>query len=247
MPGSDWNVLVPIEVLEGESVPETVIELLSTLPVVLLGYHVLPEQTPPGQARMQFEDQAQAKLDDLVAAFDAADGTAETRLVFTHDEDQTIERVADETGCEAILHPNPSSRIERLLLPVGTDADLDQIAGFVASVVGDRDIELTLYYVAETDADVPSGEAVVEEATGLLRERGVAADAITGDVTVSGAPVRAIATAAADHDAVVMGESEPSLGSVLFGDPSEQVADRSLGPVIVVRNERDADASAPAE
>ena len=33
--------------------------------VTVLGYHVLPEQTAPGQARLQFEEQAQKKLDDL--------------------------------------------------------------------------------------------------------------------------------------------------------------------------------------
>jgi hypothetical protein len=49
---------VPVAILKGETVPDAVVELLSTLPVVVLGYHVLPEQTAPGQARMQFEDQA---------------------------------------------------------------------------------------------------------------------------------------------------------------------------------------------
>lgn len=233
-----WTVLVPVEVLKGETVPEAVIELLSTLPVVVLGYHVLPEQTPPGQARMQFEEQAQAKLDDLAAAFREAGGDAETRLVFTHDEEQTLNRVADETGCKAILIPNPAPRVERLLVPLRGEVDLARITAFVAATVGDRDIEITLYHVTETDDGVAEGEEMVEDATGLLRERGVAADAITGDVTVTGTPLQTIAAAAADHDAVVMGESEPSFRTFLFGEASEQVAAHSLGPVIVVRHER---------
>jgi len=48
-------VLVPIRVLEGESIPEGVPELLADAHVVLLGYHVVPDQTATGQARMQFE------------------------------------------------------------------------------------------------------------------------------------------------------------------------------------------------
>ena len=57
------SILVPIRVLEGESVPEGVPELLAHAHVVLLGYHVIPEQTAPGQARMQFEDRATERLD----------------------------------------------------------------------------------------------------------------------------------------------------------------------------------------
>ncbi|MFW6384989.1 MAG: universal stress protein, partial [Halodesulfurarchaeum sp.] len=43
------NVLVPIRVLEGESIPEGVPELLANAHVVLLGYHVVPDQTAAGQ------------------------------------------------------------------------------------------------------------------------------------------------------------------------------------------------------
>ena len=61
------SVLVPIRVLEGESIPEGVPELLANAHVVLLGYHEIPEQTAPGQARMQFEERAQRKLESIRA------------------------------------------------------------------------------------------------------------------------------------------------------------------------------------
>lgn len=239
----DWTVLVPVEVLEGETVPESVIDLLSTFPVVVLGYHVLPEQTPPGQARMQFEDQAQSSLDAIASAFREAGGTAETRLVFTHDEEQTLDRVADETGSNAILVPNPAMQVERLLVPLRGDADVARITAFVAAMIGDRPIEVTLYHVADSEEAESAGRSMVEDAATQLRDLGLAPTVIETEVVVSGTPVEAIATAATDHDVVVMGESEPSLGSFLFGETAEQVADRSLGPVIVVRGARDSDRS----
>lgn len=241
----DWKVLVPVAVLEGETVPESVVDLLSPLPVVVLGYHVLPEQTPPGQARMQFEDRVQATLDDLTAAFSEGGSAAETRLVFTHDEEQTLNRVADETGCEAILVPNPATEIERLLVPVQGKADVDHVAAFVAALIGDREIRVTFLHVADREEATAAGQSTVDDAAARLRDLGIPADTIETDVTVSGTPVRAIATAAADHDAVVLGESEPSLRSVLFGEVPEQVAARSLGPVVVVR--RAPDPETPAE
>jgi nucleotide-binding universal stress UspA family protein len=231
----EWKVLVPVEVLEGESVPETVAELLATVPVVVLGYHVLPEQTPPDQARLQFEERAQAALEDLAAQFRAAGGDAETRLVFTHDEEQTLTRVADETGCGAYLIPNPTGDVERLLVPVGGEVDLDRLARFAEALVGGRSVLVTLYHVAATDEGRRAGEEVVAEAATRLHEAGLPADRIRTSVVVSDTPVQTVATAAEGHDAVVMGESAPSLRALLFGATSEQVASRSLGPVVVVR------------
>lgn len=230
-----WRVLVPVEVLEGETVTESVVELLGGLPVVVLGYHVLPEQTPPGQARLQYEAQAQTKLDDLAATFRAAGGGVETRLVFTHDEEQTINRVADEAGCEAILLPNPTSPVERVLVPLRGEADARRIAGFVTALVGGRDIEVTLLHVAEADTQGASGQSLLDTATAVLREGGLPEDAVTQRVEVTDTPVQRIAEVATEYDTVVMGESEPSLGRFVFGDPSERVATESLGPVIVVR------------
>lgn len=237
----DWRVLVPVEVLEGETVSEAVTEALSTLPVVVLGYHVLPEQTAPGQARLQFEDQAQGKLDVLAASFREAGGDADTRLVFTHDEEQTIDRVADETGCNVVLIPNPSGEIERLLVPLRGEVDVDRITAFVATLVGDRDIGVTLLHVAEGGEVTPGGQSLVDGGAARLRDLGVSGVGTT--VTTAETPRQAIALAAADHDAVVMGESEPSLRSFLFGEPAEQVAAQSLGPVVVVRRPRDGDES----
>lgn len=232
---SDWPVLVPIEVLEGETVPESVIDLLATVPVVLLGYHVLPEQTPPGQARLQFEDQAQSKLEILADAFDEVGDRPDTRLVFTHDEEQTLDRVAYEAGCQAILIPNPAPEITRLLVPVRGEADVTRISTFVAALIGDRQIAVTLLHVAKSEEESAAGEALLEAGKRTLTEHGITAENITTETAISDSPVEAITTAATDYDATVMGASEPSLRGLLFGESAEQVAARSLGPVMVVR------------
>nr|WP_197428479.1 hypothetical protein [Halapricum sp. CBA1109] len=92
------RVLVPVAVLDGETVSSGLMALLGTVDVTVLGYHVLPEQTPPDQARSQFEDRATAALVDLREEFEAAGGAADHRLVFTHDREQTMTRVADDVG-----------------------------------------------------------------------------------------------------------------------------------------------------
>jgi len=240
--GADRRVLVPVEVLEGETVPEAVADLLSTVPVVVLGYHVLPEQTPPDQAQLQFEDRAQATLEDLAAAFRAAGGDAETRLVFTHDEEQTVRRVATETGCAATLVPNPSGEVRRLLVPARNPDTAGPVAAFVAALVGDRKIEVTLVAVAEGEDDA-TAETDLTAVADRFREHGL--DPATE--VLAGPLVEAVAAAAADHDAVVMGESAPSVRTFLFGEAAERVAARSLGPVIAVHAHGDGTAGADAD
>jgi nucleotide-binding universal stress UspA family protein len=232
---SDWNVLVPVEVLEGETIPESVVDLLGVLPVVVLGYHVVPEQTAPGQARLQFEEQAQKKLDDLADDFGDAGSSAETRLVFTHDEEQTLDRVAAETGCNAILIPNPAPDIDRLLVPLRGDVDVERVVGFVAALIDGRDIGVTLYHVGRDDDESAIGRELIDAAREGLGAQGVPETVIETEFVVSDTPIEAMTTAAVDHDAVVMGEREPSLQSFIFGEETEQVAERSLGPVVVVR------------
>ena len=89
------RVLVPVAVLEGESVSPGLISLLGTVDVTVLGYHVLPEQTPPDQARLQFEERATSALEDISQEFRAAGGATDHRLVFTRDREQTMQRVAE--------------------------------------------------------------------------------------------------------------------------------------------------------
>lgn len=235
----DWSVLVPIEILKGETVSESIPAFLSRLPVVILGYHELPEQTPPGQAQLQYEDQAQSQLDDLAAVFTDAGCRTETRLVFTHDREQTIDRIAHETESEAFLIPNPVRSIDHLLVPVRGEVNVERVARFVAKLVGDRDIKITLYHVTKDEAAVADGEAMLEAATAELTDSGIIASNITRSIEVSDQPIEAIIEQALEHDTVIMGESEPSLRSFLFGDISEQIAAESLGPVIVVRKPRE--------
>lgn len=237
MAAPPWKVLVPVEILEGETLPDAVIDILDTVPVVLLGYHVLPEQTPPGQARIQFEEQAQQNLYALAETFERTGDIPETRLVFTHDEEQTLDRIAAETGCSAYLIPNPAQQIDRLLVPIRGEADVERISAFVSALIGDRGMEVTLLNVTKTGEETTTGESMVAAARDHLGGSGMSVDTITTEVRAAESPVEVIAEAAVDHDATVMGESEPSLRSFLFGEIAEQVARRSLGPVFVVRRE----------
>jgi nucleotide-binding universal stress UspA family protein len=231
------SVLVPIRVLEGESLPEGVPEFLADAHVVLLGYHVIPDQTAPGQARMQFEEQATAKLDTYEDAFVDAGAIVERRLVFTHEGQKTIDRQIREHDCLAVLVPNAVSDPANVLVAVRGTVGLDRLARLVGGLFDDTDVGITLYHVVgegETGEDV---EMLLDGLRDRLVDLGVAEDRIEARTDTADKPLGAIVETAEEFDAVVMGESDPTLATFVFGMRAEKVADRFLGPVLVVQRE----------
>ncbi|RLM72484.1 universal stress protein [Halorubrum sp. Atlit-26R] len=252
------RVLVPVAVLEGGSVSPGLISLLGAVDVTVLGYHVLPEQTPPDQARLRFEERATSALEDVSQEFAAAGGAADHRLVFTHDREQTIRRVAGEVDADAFAVPGTTGDVDRILVSLSGDVDADRILSFVEALVGDRDVGVTLFLAAgagmvgdgaadaaASERPVPTGagdgaDARLAAAADRLREAGLDVDAATA---AEGSPFDALIDAVPGHDAVVMGERAPSFRSFVFGEESERVAAASVGPVLVVRDRRADDES----
>ena len=126
-------VLGPVKALEGGTLPDALVSFLAPARVVVLSYHVLPEQTPTEQASMQFEKRARAAVDDIAAVF-AGGGDPETRVVFTHDHEQTIEWVAAEVNATAILLPNPTGAVSDVRVPIRGAVDDDRLVDLVATL-----------------------------------------------------------------------------------------------------------------
>ncbi|SEH50301.1 Universal stress protein family protein [Halopenitus malekzadehii] len=241
------TVLYPIRVLEGESLPTGIADLLADAHVVLAGYHVIPDQTAADQAREQFGERAMAKLEEFAAALSDAGATVDVRLVFTHEAQATIDRLIYEHDCLAVLVPNGTDAPESVLLAVRGDVGLDRNTRLAAGLFATTDATITLYHALDDDEADTDGEALLESTANALVDRGVSPGSIDTILEHPDAPLDAIARHAADHDAVVMGETDPSVTTFLFGMPAEQVAERFLGPVFVVQRERPAEEQSAEE
>ena len=223
------RVLVPLAILDGETVSPGLMDLLGTMDVTVLGYQLLPEQTPPDQARLQYEERANAALRDIAEEFRAAGGAADYRLVFTADRQKTVGRVADEVRARAYALTGATGTVDRLLVSLSGDVAADRILAFVVELVGDREIEVTLLRVAGDQGVTPLADAKAR-----LADAGIDARTVIAEETT---PLDALLAAVPDHDAIVMGEQAPSLQSFLLGDVTDRVAAGSVGPVLVVRRQ----------
>ncbi|WP_336001126.1 universal stress protein [Halorientalis halophila] len=230
----DHRVLVPVDVLEGEGVPETIIHAIASLPVVILGYHEIPDQTSPEQARTNYGPQVRAELDELRGVFEAAGCDVTTRMVFTHDRFETFERAAVALHCDGTLLLNPAPVLESLLVAVRGDVNLDNIARLVAAFLEGTTIDVTLFHVVTDEENRERGVVTLETAAATLVEHGVEPDRIER-VVVEDRPTDAILTAAGDHDLLVIGESRPSIRRYIFRDRAERIAKRTIDPVLVIR------------
>lgn len=222
------RVLVPVAVLKGGTVSPGLLNLLGTVDVTVLGYHVLPEQTTPDQARAQFEERATGVLESLAQEFRSAGGAADYRLVFTQSREQSISRVAEEIAARAFAISGVTGDVDSLLVALSGDIAVENVVGFVSELVGDRDIGVTLLVAG---GDETAARERLDSAAGRIREAGIAVETMTA----TGPPRKALVDNAATHDAIVMGEQAPSLRSLVFGEEGKRVAEASVGPVIVVR------------
>ncbi len=235
------SILVDVELPEPESLAPALIDALSPLRVVLLGWFSVPEQTSPAQARDQFGAEAEDTLGAAARRFEEAGAEVTTRLVFTGDELDTISRVSVEESCDALLIPGPVEQLRRVLVPLRGIQNVREIAPFVADLCQDGTARVTLLHILEGDeTTAASREDVLEPAAERMRSAGIEAGLLELNSVAADSPADTIVEWAGEHDLVVLGETQPSVREVLFGTMPEQIVEAVNVPIIVVRHGEEA-------
>lgn len=231
------TILIPFELPDPEPLSPVLVEDLASLNVVLLGHYDLPEQTPAGVARDQFEEEAQETLDELAEPFLEQGASVETRLVFGKDRSATIDRVARETGSAAELDPAPTEGIERILVPLPDVAEFTRLPEFVDLLCEDSTTEITLFHVVEGDEAYEHGERIVEKTREGMIKAGFDPVLIDTLVVEGSEHDEEIIREAEAYDAVVMYEGHPGVRERIFGTLPDRIANETDDPVIVVQRD----------
>jgi nucleotide-binding universal stress UspA family protein len=227
----DLTILVPVDVSVEEPPALEVIDHLGAVEVVLLGYFPVPDQAEPALLRDQHGAAAAARLDAVAAAH----GNPVDVLVFTHDREASIDRVAAEHGCDAVLTGGQVTTVDRVLVPLRGDVNLDHILAVVADLLLAGDETATLFHSVAEDADPSRGELLLTGAVDRLVDRGVDRARLDWRLAEDGDPRGDIVDVAAGYDLVVLGETEPSLRERIIGDVLSGIVDALDPPALVVR------------
>jgi len=229
------TVLVPVDVSTEERPDPDLLALLRPTKVVLVGWYPVPDQVALEQMQAEHEEDAVARIEEIAA--DLPEGTdVETLVVFTRDRSETVDRVAKEYDAEVVVVPRDVRVVERVLVPIRGDVNLDRILSVVAALLGESDATVTLFHgVPDGDEDPSVGETLLEGAADRLADAGVDTDRIDTSTVVSESPVDDIVDATQNHDVLIIGESKPPLVEHILGDVPTKVIERSGRPVLVVR------------
>jgi nucleotide-binding universal stress UspA family protein len=235
---SEPTVLVPIDASDPGEPSQGLVELLSPHQLVVLGYYPVPDQTATDHARRQFGEEATEAVEGIADRFAERGGGAEPVVVFTHDRSETIDNVAADYGVDAVLTAGPvGESLDRILVPLRGDDNLDRILAFVGVLLRDSDATATVFNVAESEADASQGELLVRGACDRLEEEeGIDPARIDWRQATGTAVTDTIVNVADAYDLVIVGESEPSLTERILGKVTNTIIDRSSEPLLIVRN-----------
>jgi nucleotide-binding universal stress UspA family protein len=231
---ADLVVLVPVDVSEPDAPDLRILDHLGAVRVVLLGYFPVPDQADPALLKADREEAAAARLHDLAAH----PGEVEEVLVFTHDREATVDRVADERGCDAVLVPGtvPDGALERVLVPIRGEVNVDRIIAVTADLLHASDATATLFHAAVEDADPSHGELLLRGAADRFVDYGVEETRLDRRLSTAADPAAEIVRLADEYDLVVFGETEPTLVEQIVGERLARMVDEVGRPALVVRN-----------
>lgn len=230
------TVLVPVDVSADERPDPDLLALLGPARVILVGWYPVPDQTAPEQLRDEHEADAIERIEAVAAGFPDRGADVETLVVFTHDRATTVDRVADDYDCDVVVVPADVRVVDRVLVPVRSDVNVDRILAVVGALLEESDASVTLFHAGTAEEGEGVGELLLDGAADELLAAGVDGDRIETTEVTTESPVDAIVDAAADHDAIVIGETEPSLVEEILGDVPTRIVARSNRPVLVVRD-----------
>jgi nucleotide-binding universal stress UspA family protein len=232
----DSTILVPVDVSVAGPPDQVLLELLRPVNVVVLGYYPVPKQTAPAHLKEDHEAEAAERLEGIVSTFARADHDVDSVLVFTKDRRDTIDRIADQHQCDAVFVPGTTDTIERILVPLRGDVNLERIVSLVGNLVQASDAAVTLFHSVPEGTDPSQGEFILRGAADRLSEGGVDRDRVDWKLSDGGSPKREIIDLVAEHDIVVLGETEPSLRDRILGAVLTPILEEIEKPAIVVRD-----------
>lgn len=231
-PIRELTILIPVDISESEPPALDVLDFLLPFEVILLGYFPVPDQAEPALIKHEYEDEAGARLDAIAA------GRSEITelLVFTHDREATIDRVADQYDCDAVLTAGDTDHIDRILVPIRGDANVERIVSVVAELLQEGEATATFFHSVGEDGDSRQGESLLRDIADRVTEYGIGGDRVDRHLAEGGDPYEDIVGLGADYDLVVLGETEPSLRERIIGDVLSQIIDDIEVPALIVRD-----------
>lgn len=233
------RVLVPVDLSREDWEDLEPVELLSSTDVLLLGFYPVKDQVSLAQAREQLGEKAQRRLEILNDKFFDLGIEPESELVFSENFSDAVDRVAVEKNCSAILTWNQRMVFEKIGVLLKCKHSIDHVISATVWLMIDQQQEIVFVHFLEEGIDDETREkrkSVLKSNLDYLCDRGFDRDQLKIRMVVVDDPEEAMVKTANEYDVLIMGETEPTVKSTIFGLHHELVQEESDGPVLIVRN-----------
>ncbi len=211
------------------------LDLISSLDVLLLGIYPVTDQASPEQTRDSFEEEAKEQLRSVVERLSLSDIDPETVLKFTADPVDTMNQIAVEKQCDAILTPGEMDEIDHILLPYKGSEHVETLTAFVSDLLADAPQEITVLRLLENGEEKSKHRDELEKFREVLVSGGVDVDSIRIRVEEVDSLEERLVEEIAQYDLAVLGESERGVENIVVGSIHEKVLDNTTKPLITVR------------
>lgn len=222
---TSYRVLVPFDLPSADAIPSPVVDVLKATKVVALGHYELPEQTPPGAARAQFEEDAREELADLVRPLENRGIPARTQLVVSSNRQNVIDRVARKDDCDAILTTGQLDTLSRLFVALGGKPKFDRLLSFAANLLAATDAFVTLFHTSEE---------TLTNATDRLVEWGIDPGRIYQQLSESSDIRQRVIELEVDCDLLVVGKPDSSRDLQVLEPRSTEASIDTDDPVFII-------------
>ena len=227
------KILVPLSVPEGTELCGALRDLVKEQEIIALGYCLVPKQTDTEQARDKFKAESQEELESLAASFGDA-SSIRTRLVFTHDRNRTIGRVADEEECSIVLLPKPVEECRRILVLIREAGHADRAMSALRALSPSGSRKVTILHGVEDEERAGEHHDLLEDAGRRMIEDSGRDLEIEVKVVVTGDLRGKVEKEAKEHDLLLLVEEKESWTDLISGG-MVSVTEKTGSPMLIVR------------
>ncbi|MDX1591837.1 MAG: APC family permease [Balneolaceae bacterium] len=237
------RVLLPVEIPDAPVPPVALFRAFYRLKLFVLGYQVIPEQTSPDQAREHAEDEVENSFQNYVENISKSGIDAEKELVFTSNYSGTLSQYVNEKKFHALLTPKPMESLERLLLPIYKD---DQINARVATILRElaaaSELPISILFLDEVE-ESESSEHRLKVLESKARRQFLRSGINEGQIRTQSVNVDNIVEAvdqiASSDDLVIIPESKETDRERLFQNIHNEIQQKLDCPTLVIFQETD--------
>lgn len=138
--------IVPIDVSDPAEPSAELPEVLHSLRVVVRGCYPVPDQSSLQQIPDQLQGNRREELDAIAEQFAGVGTDTESVLVFTRDHVQSIDRVANTHGCDAVPVRREVADLSNILVSLKDEQTMFRVLEIVRLIMESGDPAVTLVH-----------------------------------------------------------------------------------------------------